>query len=117
MKNVRYFTKGILGPLVGKRDCKTCDAGPGYVEYAISQWTGVALTWLAVRAGKRGDTHASNHLTTAVLLGNACHHDDWTGCAVGTEPLNFPLLKDRMNADDLNLIPFRDLPVTKEHTR
>lgn len=114
MKTLRYFVTGIFGPLLGKRDCEVCDANVGYFEYIISQWTGVVLTWLAVRASKRGDTHAANHMSVAVLLGNVCHHDNWTGCAVGEELLDFTLLRDRMNADDLNLIPFHDLPVTDE---
>ncbi|MFS0887015.1 hypothetical protein [Aeromicrobium sp. 179-A 4D2 NHS] len=112
--NRRYFAKGIFKPLFGKRDCPNCEAHKSRFEYIVGQWTGVVLTWLAVRASKRGDTHLANHMTVAVLLGNSCHCPGgrWTGCAVGSEPLNFHLLRDRMNADDLNLIPFRDLPVT-----
>lgn len=116
MKRLRYYTTGFLKPLIGKRECE-CQYGKPRFEYIISQWTGVVLTWLAVRASKRGDTHAANHMTVAVLLGNVCHKGNWTGCAVGEELLDFTLLRDRMNADDLNIVPFRDLPVTDEvHT-
>lgn len=39
-------------------------------EWAVGQWAGFALAWLAHRANDRGDNHTFNHMAAAVYTGN-----------------------------------------------